>query len=297
LTATVLFTLFAAASSPAPAQGEPIVDRSWLAGSHWDDGLAEIAFYQVERSLNQYGRTQEQSFLVGTYLVKHDFDPLAQAKAGNGAQKKVSAFKWALFYEFTNGALQYKRAYVTNAAQADLEPLKASFTSFDWCSNLYREMAFLEDGTIEGLMRSDDYGNRTVRFTQRPNAYPVAELPLLVRGLDFSDRRRIDFELVLADGQFVKAHAELLGREALSTPAGQHQAEKIAVRHEGEVPSPVGERADAVEYYWRDTEPGRLLLKLEAESGRYRMTLVEALRSAYWRENFFPRLKQVHSRP
>ena len=41
----------------------------------------------------------------------------------------------------------------------------------------------------------------------------------------------------------------------------------------------------------------QILLKLESETGRYRMTLVEHLRTAYWRENLWPRLTQVTQRP
>ena len=47
----------------------------------------------------------------------------------------------------------------------------------------------------------------------------------------------------------------------------------------------------------RGVDPARLLLKLEGETGRYRMTLVEHLRTPYWRENLWPRLARVSQRP
>ena len=59
----------------------------------------------------------------------------------------------------------------------------------------------------------------------------------------------------------------------------------------------IGEETDASETYWRGTDPARLLLKIEGETGRYRMTLVEQLRTPYWRENLWPRLTQVTQRP
>ena len=43
--------------------------------------------------------------------------------------------------------------------------------------------------------------------------------------------------------------------------------------------------------------PDRLLLKLESQKGRYRMTLVEHLRTPYWEENLWSRLQRVTSRP
>ena len=262
-----------------PAQASSLVDTSWLASSYWDDGRAEVAFYEVERNRNQYGQEADQRFPVGTYLVKHDYDLAAEAKASPGARERLSAFKWALFYEFESGAYQYKRSYVTNAAQADLAPLKTSLASFDWCSNLYREMAFRRDGTVAALLRSDDYGNRTSSFTRPEHAYPFAELPLLVRALDFSSGDRHAFQVLLDDGTTVAVSAELVGREPLATPAGTYETEKITVSYDGAVPSLVGETADGVEHYWRDTGPGRVLVQLEAESGRYRLVLLGELRS------------------
>jgi hypothetical protein len=282
-------TLLAAADGP--------VDGAWLTGSFWDDGQAEIAFYEVERTRNQYGRADAQRFLVGTYLVKHDYDPEAEAKASARADRRVPAFKWALFYEIESGSYQYKRSWVLNAAQADLAPLKSSLASFDWCSNLYRELSFHPGGTVASLARSDDYGNRAASFPRPAGAWPVTALPLLVRALDFSSSPSHGFAVLLEDGAAVAARAELAGRETIETPAGPYETEKVTVRYEGAVPSLVGEQADAAEHYWRATGPGRLLVKLEAESGRYKMVLVEELRSAYWREDFYPRLERVGERP
>ena len=50
--------------------------------------------------------------------------------------------KGITFYELQSGSYQYKRPWVTNARQRDLRPYKASFSSFDWCSNRYEELAF-----------------------------------------------------------------------------------------------------------------------------------------------------------
>ncbi len=286
----------AARTGPLP-DTDPITDAAFLTGALWDDGQAEVAFYQVERTRNQYGQDAEQSFLAGTYLVKHDFDPQAMSKAADDAAQRTSAFKYAFFYEFESGSYQYKRNYVVNAAQADLAPLKDSFTSFDWCSNRYRELAFHPGGTVEELARSDDYGNRTGSFAYQAHAYPVAEVPLLVRGLDFSEAPERAFSVVLPEGRYVPARARLDGRETLELPGGPAEAERIVVRYDAPVPSLVGEESDASETYWRGTGPDRLLLRLEAETGRYRMTLVEALRSPYWSEDLWPRLSRVTTRP
>lgn len=293
LVAGLMLTGCAAQTAPSSDAAEPITDAAFLTSDLWNDGQAEVAFYQVERVRHD----EPQRFLAGTYLVKHDFDRAALSKATSEAAQAVSAFKYALFYEFESGSYQYKRNYVVNAAQADLTPLKASYTNFDWCSNVYRELAFHEDGAVATLLRSDDYGNDAGAFDYRPNAYPIHLLPLLVRALDFSETTEHAFSIVQADGAYVRARARLEGTDSVDLSSGVVEAERIVVRYDAPVPSLIGAEAGASETYWRGVDPARRLLKLEGEAGRYRMTLVEALRSPYWRENFWPRLTQVTQRP
>lgn len=269
---------------------------AFLSNAVWDDGQAEIAFYQVERNSDQYGRANSQSFLMGTYLVKHDFDRVRQAKARSDATDRVSSFKWAAFYEFeSDNSYQYKRNYVVNAMQADLTPLKQSYTSFDWCSNQYRELAFGTDGRVDYLMRSDDYGNESERFQAPANAYPVTLIPLLVRSLDFSEGSVHEFLMLLEDGSTVSVSATFRGPESLETPAGSRDAERIELHYDGEYRSFISRRGAADETYWRGLEADRPLIAIESES--YRMQLVEHVRSQYWREDVYKKLERVTTRP
>ncbi len=275
---------------------ETSIDGAFLTSDHWNDGRAEIAFYQVERELDQYGRSRHQSFLMGTYLVKHDFDRVLGSKAREGSVGTVPAFKWAAFYEFeSDNSYQYKRSYVVNAAQADLAPLKSSFVSFDWCSNQYRELAFPAPDRAEFLMRSDDYGNREARFEAPENAYPVTLVPLLVRALDFSDGDETAFSVLLEDGTTVPVTAERIGPEDVELADGSHPAERIELVYDGEFRSIVSRRGARKETYWRGTGSDRRLLAFESES--YRVELVELVRSPYWKENVYERLRRVKTRP
>ncbi|MFP4228523.1 MAG: hypothetical protein ACLFTE_06825, partial [Salinivenus sp.] len=209
----------------------------------------------------------------------------------------TSSFKYALFYEFESGSYEYKRNWVVNARQDDLRPFKQSFTSFDWCSNQYRELAFPLDGTVEVRMRSDDYGNRRDSFEGRAQSYPHAQRPLLIRGLDLEETDTQSFSVATAEGDHVAATATYAGTDSVDAPAGRYEADRIRVTYEAPVPSMVGEESDTTETYWRGTGPERLLLKMEAESGRYQMALVEHLRSAYWNENLWPMLERIEERP
>ena len=275
---------------------DPVVDTRYLTADVWNDGQAEVAFYRVDRTRNQYGRAEEQEFIVGTYLVKHRFSPTDMTKVTDGTG--VSSFKYATFYELESGSYQYKRNWVVNARQEDLRPFKQSFTSFDWCSNLYREVAFPTDGSVEVRTRSDDYGNRRASFAQRPNAYPPAQLPLLIRALDFEAADTLSFSVPVADSSaHVSARAVRAGTETIETEAGAHDTERIVVHYETPVPSPVGETSDRTEIYWRGTGPERRLVRMEAEGGRYQMALVEHLRTPYWQENLWPKLDRIEERP
>lgn len=273
-----------------------ITDASYLTADRWNDGKAEVAFYRVERTRDQYGRSNDQRFMVGTYLVKHRFSPDEMSKVTDGSG--VSSFKYALFYEFESGSYQYKRNWVVNARQRDLQPFKQSFTSFDWCSNLYREQAFSPGGPIEVRKRSDDYGNRRATFDTQPNSYPPAQLPLLIRGVDFGEADTLSFAVSVAEERtHVSAQAVRQDTVTMDTEAGALETERIAVSYEESVPSPIGEESARAEIYWRSTGPDRLLVKMAAENGRYQMTLVEQLRTAYWKENLWPKLDRMETRP
>ena len=275
---------------------DPITDEAYLTADQWNDGKAEVAFYRVQRTRDQYGRTTDQKFTAGTYLVKHRFSPVEMTKMTDGSG--TSSFKYAFFYEFESGSYQYKRNWVINARQTDLRPFKQSFTSFDWCSNLYREVAFPIDGPVEYRMRSDDYGNERTSFAARSQSYPPAQLPLVIRGLDFTSSDTLSFSVtVAADTAHVPARAVLAGVDSIETEAGPYEAERIVVTYDSRVPSLIGEESATTETYWRSTGSERLLLRLEAASGRYRMELVEHLRTAYWQENLWPRLARVEERP
>jgi hypothetical protein len=96
---------------------------------------------------------------------------------------------------------------------------------------------------------------------------------------------------------YVPAQAVRTGTDTVETAAGSFDAERIVVTYDEPVPSLIGEESATTETYWRGTGPQRLLVRLEAAGGRYQMTLVEHLRTAYWQENLWPRLARIEQRP
>ncbi len=294
----LLLGMVAACGTPQDSEEafRALIDESYLTADVWNDGQAEVAFYRVERDFNQYGEPAEQSFVAGTYLVKHNFSAGQMTKATDRIAGEP-AFKYALFYEFESGSYQYKRNYVTNARQRDLRPFKQSFTSFDWCSNVYEEFAFHMTGAIDYQKRSDDYGNEQARYVFQPRAFPAAQIPLLVRALDFSDREAHTFTVLHPDGTFLPVTARFAGRDSVQLAMGTLPAERVRLSYSQRTPSPIAETVDSTETYWRGTGAAHRLLQIESSSGSYRMELVEHLRSPYWEENLWPRLERIAARP
>ena len=281
------------ASGEAVSTLDGVVDEAYLSAGVWDDGRAEVAFYRVQREYDMYGNPEPQTFIAGTYLVKQPFSREAMSKAVDGGGEP--AFKYAIFHEVNSGSYQYKRNWVTNVRKRDLAPMKQSLSSFDWCSNRYRELAFEADGTVSVLHRSDDYGNDRRSFDAPDRAVPFAALPTLVRALP-DDLDAVTVNVVTPDGT-VEAEIRGAGPDTVQVAGASAAARRVTVDYAGEVPSPFGETAAPQETYWRGTGPERLLLKIEASDGGYRVALVEHLRTAYWQENLWPRLERIEDRP
>ncbi|CAN5543637.1 hypothetical protein BH23BAC4_BH23BAC4_04360 [soil metagenome] len=296
-TSVVLLTLAAAFVAGCTSGEEPSqAPNAFLSGDLWDDGLAEVAFYNLTRTQDVYGQPADERVLVGTYLVKHDYSPSAEAKDQRNAGDAIEAFKFALFYTLPSGSYEYRRAHVVNSSRREGQPLKWSFTQFDWCSNVYEEMVFSGD-RVRGLFRSDDYGNRTLEQRAVAGAVPAAHVPLLVRMSDLAPGDSLSFSIITLDGEAIPGVMTSVGSEEYSLSGAITTAEILEVRYAAQVPSPIGELAATSERYWVGPLPDRILYRIEAADGRYRLEMVESARSAYWEENVFDGLSQVRQRP
>lgn len=296
--------------APDPAEVQPeapdqervpasvALSSDYLTSDRWDQGAAEFAFYEVTRSHTAYDEADEHSFMVGSFTVKHAYDPDAQTKA-TGESDGVSAFKSAVFYRFESGSYEYRRSYVSNVRQHDLHPFKQSFTSFDWCSNQYRELAIGPDDTVDYWMRSDDYGNDTGTFDYQMGGYTTAQMPLFIRSLDTDDRTEHLFYRMTADGDYVRGQAAFIRTDSVTVEAGTYPAERITVTYEDPVPSMIAEHNVTRATYWRHADSDRRLLRIQEqnEDKSYTMELVEHLWSAYWEENLWDQTERISERP
>lgn len=288
---------------------ESIVDTDYLTQKLWDDGKAEIAFYNVERYLQVDDKKTVLSTIAASVLVKHDYDPIRLMKAVGFSQQKVPSFQWLFYYQFEiQLASQY--SFSVHTAQKNLHPLKQTFSTISFEGNGYHELSFLPDSTIKVIIRGDRFSQSDEIVAGRPNAYTIGLVPLLVRALDFGKKKQFDFWVVLLDGEFIPAYATGAEPDTLKLYQNDVVCEKVKVTYSDLSSHAVGITAylASEETYWRSTAPNRQILQMQSsviETGMigkkvrisYRMKLIEELRSAYWEEDIRMRLKHVHNFP
>jgi hypothetical protein len=175
LLCVLLFT--ARAGSPPAVHGADPGFSEW-----WHDGRAELDGYQWTGS--RYGELRS-GYGVAIFVT----EPMSASKlvkvndASRHPGDVVDVLKLNLVRDFQTGIYDYNTMVSTFARTSDFSPVKISFSSSEWCGNVYTELLF-RDRKIELETRSyfeDESGNRTLPFMKAGVAED--ELPILLRGL------------------------------------------------------------------------------------------------------------------
>ncbi len=156
LLAISLFTLSCSTPEPAakaqPAQG-PRFDRAFW--SHWGDGMAEVAGYDL--SYPRYGEIRPG--VAVTIFVTETFSDSARVKADPGKHPPLDEFpvmKMNLIRDFQTGIYDYNTmlsSFVSLAATGGKpagSATKLTFSSQEWCGHVWQQVLF---------------GQRSARFT------------------------------------------------------------------------------------------------------------------------------------
>ena len=268
----------------APRTEPPVLDDSFLHAPTWDDGQAEVAFYEIVLGEVPDGQ-RGQGYPAISILVKHDFNPSARRKARDDDDVRVTTFQCV--QQFTSLGM-YKHARIFNAARDDLRLLEQQWTNISWEDVCYVEMARNAEGGLTSLHRC---GMDWQAATIGPGvvAFSAPQLPLVIRALDFSATGEQRFHVVLPEGRLVGARAVLEEEESVGTPSGELQCERIRVTYDEFIGYPggffnfVGEQ----ELYWRRVHPLRQIVRIEsAGPGGLRCTvsLLEEKRLRWWEE-------------
>ncbi len=183
---TVLIAVgsFVWARSVAPTWTGPAFGPDF--SSHWHDGNAEIAGYEL--TYPRYG--QLRSGTAVAIFVSEPHQPSTGIKPERPAADSVPAFKLNLVEDFPTGIYDYNMmtsAFVSTQPVAGRPAgsiLKTSFSAAEWCGHAYQQVRF---GSDAAHLVSHSYFEGEAD-TDRSEAYPahgIAEDALLLwaRGL------------------------------------------------------------------------------------------------------------------
>ncbi|HXV13561.1 MAG TPA: hypothetical protein VEC56_05090 [Candidatus Krumholzibacteria bacterium] len=119
----------------APARGQDAFE------SHWRDGQAELDGYRLV--VSRYG--QDRS---GTAVMIFVTEPFSESKRvkddrpPHNSRDTIDVLKLNLVRDFQTGVYDYNTMASVFVRASDFEPVKASFSSAEWCGHVYAEMIF-----------------------------------------------------------------------------------------------------------------------------------------------------------
>ena len=119
----------------------PFSSRAADFDSWWHDGKAELDGYHL--TVSRYG--QDRSGTAVMVFVTEPFSESRRVKvddANANPSDTFDALKLNLVRDFQTGIYDYNTMVSVFVRTKNLEPVKVSFSSQEWCGNVYEEMIF-----------------------------------------------------------------------------------------------------------------------------------------------------------
>jgi len=255
-------------------------------GKTWHDGRAEIDGYRL--TVERYGEKRAgQAVMI---YVTEPFRISTRVKADDPSQDPgdvTEVLKLNLVRDFQTGIYDYNTMASIFCRTSDFSPLKISFTSAEWCGQIYSESIFHDDA-IELKVFSYFEGESGVTRLDRPaGGVTEEELFIRLRGLkgDFLEPGA-SIELPFLPSAFVQ---RLLHRKAEWT--------RVAItrdRATDAVTVPAGVfRAIVYRLEIADGRTGRFEIEAESPHRILRWSLAPdlegvltgSMRTPYWKQN------------
>lgn len=171
----LLFAAVAAPASPAPPP-----DPSF--GSYWHDGKAELDGYRY--TVTRYGQLRRGQCTA--IYVTEPFSRSKRVKVDDVSRNPKDIFdvlKLNLVRDFQTGIYDYNTMTSLFVRSSDMEPVKASFTSMEWCGNVYEELR-VDPGLVSQRLSSYFEDESTSQEMRRPkDGLLEEELYIRLRGL------------------------------------------------------------------------------------------------------------------
>ena len=280
-----------ASAAAAPAAGAlAFGDAFW---NHWGDGRAELSGYEL--TIPRYGQLRQGTAVV--IFVTETFSSSLRVKADPGKHRPADEFpvmKLNLVMDFPTGIYDYNLMTSAFVALAPVNGLpagsvtKVSFSSQEWCGNVYSQILF-DPGAARHTLHSyfDGEADRTERVAIPAGSLAGDALLLWARGLAApalarGERREVSLVRSLRDARMRHRPAGLekawLSREAelrtIAVPAGRFRAEVWTARIE---------QGPTWTFLVEAAPPGRIL-QWESSNGE-KARLLSSQRLKYWELN------------
>lgn len=210
--------------------------------SYWHDGKAELDSYQY--TVTRYGQPRRGQ--CAAVYVTEPFSRAKRVKVDDSARNPKDTYdvlKLNLVRDFQTGIYDYNTMVSLFVRSEDLQPVKVSFASTEWCGNVYEEL-HVDPGLITEKLSSYFEDESAVQELKRPrDGILEEELFIRLRGLrgDFlkpGQRRKVSFlpsafrrRLTHQPLQWTTAVIERLpGAQTMRVPAGTFSAMVYVVK-------------------------------------------------------------------
>ena len=151
-------------------------------GAYWHDGKAELDGYRY--TVTRYGQ-RRRGQCVAVYVTE-PFSRTKRVKVDDAARNPKDTFdvlKLNLVRDFQTGIYDYNTMTSLFVRTEDLEPVKVSFTSTEWCGNVYEEL-LINPGLVSQKLSSYFEDESAAREERRPHGGMLEEeLFVKLRGL------------------------------------------------------------------------------------------------------------------
>jgi len=263
--------------------------------SYWKSGLAELASYNL--ITERYGELRKgQGVLVFVYEEINADTRIKVESDKTPSAKQVPVLKLNNVLKFTTGIYDYSVMTSVFAGLAGgpgvsrpFEPRKVSFTSQEWCGNVFHQIIPRKEG-LESEIHSyfESEGDAKVNLPYPAASGPVYyedEMPILVRELDgafMSEGETRKLNIIPGLWERRKRHVPLAFTTATLTKAGKETVKTGTESHES-VKWILADAGITTTYHVESALPHRLLAweNTKGEKGE----LIASIRKTYWEHN------------
>ncbi len=249
----------------------------------WEDGLSEMSYYDATCVIYDTKRSYTRVHLMNRQFM----DERRWIKASDSTVYRVPAFKFVVSEEVPTENYNYRILMTTFLERPNLEPLKVSVSSQEWCGHTFKILQWSRFQELEPKDWSLDLCSYSyfpdegdVWWPLPSNTDAYESLPLFARAVVASGGQSRAMHLLRSqrsnrapDPKPIDAVLKMEGGpRSIRVPLGKFEAQRVVVDWEGE-PT------------WYDVETTAPFRVLEFREGdvNARLRLVE--RRAYWDRN------------